>query len=93
MGKITSKYQVTIPRSIAEDLGLGPGDRIAWQRVGDTLSVERETDRSRVPLENRLRSFDEATARQRKRQKGTKRRSATDRGWKREDLYKRGRTR
>ncbi len=43
--------------------------------------------------EFRLRLFDEATARQRRRDAAGMRSRPKDRGWKREDLYRRGRPR
>lgn len=32
MSKITSKYQVTVPKKIAEAYGIRPGDEIEWGR-------------------------------------------------------------
>jgi len=47
-----------------------------------------------MDVETRLRLFDAATERQRLRQStGRKLRAAADRGWRREDLYERGRAR
>ena len=40
--------------------------------------------------ESRLRLFDQSTERQRKRSSARKTQRATDRGWNREDLYRRG---
>lgn len=49
--------------------------------------MKQETD-----IETRLRLFDEATARQREREALRPPQPARDRGWKREDLYRRGHT-
>ena len=39
--KITSKYQVTVPKEIRDKLGLEPGDRLAWEVVGDEVRVKQ----------------------------------------------------
>jgi AbrB family looped-hinge helix DNA binding protein len=95
MSKVTSKLQVTIPKVIAEQFGIKPGVELDWVPAGDAIRVvlaARESLASDVEL--RLKSFDEATARQQEREKaGSRRKRASDRGWKREDLYERGRPR
>lgn len=93
MGKVTSKLQVTVPKALAKRYGIRPGDEIEWQEAGDAIRVVAAArprgDNGRA---ERLRSFDQATLRQRRRQQGTRRRSTPKtRGWKREDLYERGR--
>lgn len=94
MAKVTSKYQVTVPRVIAEQYHIHPGDEIEWLAAGDAIrvippgKVERESDR-----DARLRLFDEATERHRRRPFVHGEQSASNRGWTREDLYKRGRSR
>ena len=95
MAKITSKLQVTIPKAVAEKLGIRPGDELDWQVAGDTMRVTPVTRaRSRLPVDMRLKLFDQATMRQRDRSsKVTKREMTAERGWKREDLYERGRAR
>lgn len=99
MSKVTSKRQVTIPKEIADQFGISPGDEIAWQPAGDVIRVVPPGDvREPLDREARLRLFDQATERQKERES---RRRATgppvpapsaDRGWKREDLYERDRT-
>jgi bifunctional DNA-binding transcriptional regulator/antitoxin component of YhaV-PrlF toxin-antitoxin module len=90
---VTSKFQVTVPRAIADEYGIKPGDEIDWVAAGDVIRVippERQTEESGT--EARLRLFDQAT----KRIKDRKRRGgapSSRRGWKREDLYTRGRAR
>jgi AbrB family looped-hinge helix DNA binding protein len=39
MAKVTSKYQVTVPKRIAEEYGIRPGDEIAWVPAGDAIRV------------------------------------------------------
>jgi hypothetical protein len=52
--------------------------------------VTRKLVKLSKALAVRLRLFDEATARQAKRQRGIRRQQAGDRGWTRADLYARG---
>ncbi len=39
MSKITSKLQVTIPKAIADQYGIKPGDEIEFQPAGDVIRV------------------------------------------------------
>ncbi len=39
MAKVTSKYQVTVPRKIAEQYNIRPGDDIDWVPAGDAIRV------------------------------------------------------
>ncbi len=95
MAKVTSKLQVTVPKAIADTYGIRPGDEITWQPAGAVIQIL--PPRKHAPtlsLEERLKLYDAATARQRNRQRRQPmRRRATDRGWRREDLYVRGRPR
>jgi len=94
MAKVTSKYQVTVPRSIAEKYDIHPGDEIDWVAAGEVIRVlppaQKALPRSR---EARLRLFDQATERHRRRTKARNPRRPHQRGWTREDLYLRGRSR
>jgi AbrB family looped-hinge helix DNA binding protein len=96
MAKVTSKLQVTVPKTIAEQYGIRPGDDIEWLPAGDAVRVCKTAPRSRSRATNeiarRLELFDLATLRQEARQAKPKRRppSLRDRGWRREDLYGRG---
>jgi AbrB family looped-hinge helix DNA binding protein len=97
VAKVTSKLQVTVPKVIADQYGIRPGDEIEWVAAGETIRVIPPGRRpAAADLEFRLRLFDEATARQRKRQAGggaSPSPARRGRGWKREDLYRRGRPR
>lgn len=97
MAKVTSKLQVTIPKRIAEQYGIKPGDEVEFVPAGDVIRVlpPRQRLRSRLSPEERLRLFDAATARQREREKHMKLpdTAPAERGWKREDLYTRGKPR
>ena len=93
---MTSKLQVTLPKALAQQYRIRPGDEILWVAAGDAIRVVPATapPRSDTP-EARLRLFDGATKRQRERDATTKTRSQEpkQRGWKREELYQRGRSR
>lgn len=92
MSRVTSKLQVTLPKAIAEQYGIRPGDEIEWVPAGDTIRVVPPGRQGpAVDLALRLKLFDAATERQRLRQAGRpKVRPPRDRGWRREDLYGRG---
>ena len=94
MAKVTSKYQVTVPRAIAERYSIRPGDHIHWAAAGDVIRVI-PAGKQMAPLdrESQLRWFDQATERHRRRTLGRKIKRPPDRGWRREDLYERGRSR
>lgn len=91
MARVTSKRQVTIPKAIADQYGIEPGDEIEFHPAGDAIRVQRPAARSTaLDRAQRLESFDRATERQELRQAGQKHRASPDRGWRREDLYERG---
>lgn len=95
MAKVTSKLQITVPKTLAAELGIRPGDDIEWAVSGNGLRVTPAAERpGALDPASRLRLFDEATERQRRRQHGVEPTSAQrDRGWSREELYDRGRPR
>lgn len=95
MAKVTSKFQVTVPRTIAAQYKIRPGDEIRWVAAGEVIRVippgKELTENDR---ESRLRLFDQATKRHPMRQSIRKAaKPAGERGWTREDLYSRGRSR
>jgi AbrB family looped-hinge helix DNA binding protein len=93
MSKVTSKLQVPLPKTIADRYGIQPGDEIEWSAAGDAIRIVpggRATPPP-DPLE-RLRHFDLATSRLRRRASKSPKAETKDRGWKREDLYERGRS-
>jgi AbrB family looped-hinge helix DNA binding protein len=94
MAKVTSKLQVTIPKALAEESGIRPGDDIEWSAAGDGLRITpAAAPAAAISVETRLELFDAATKRQSSRQRGRRAKSPASRGWKRSDLYDRGRTR
>ncbi len=89
MSKVTTKLQVTIPKRIATRYGIAPGMEIEWQPAGDAIRVapaDAHAPRD-LPVEERLRLYDVATERQRRRESGQPRQP---RDWTRADLYTRG---
>jgi AbrB family looped-hinge helix DNA binding protein len=93
MAKVTSKLQVTVPKTIADRFGIRPGDEIEWRAEGNAIRVlTGAREEESLDREARLRSFDDATARQKARGRSARQR-ATDRGWTRDDLYDRVRAR
>ena len=92
MSRVTSKLQVTIPKRVADEYGIRPGDDIDGVPAGETIRVvSRRASASAATVEDRLALFDAATERQRQRQ-GQRSAVGPDqgRGWTREDLYARG---
>jgi len=92
---VTSKLQVTLPKALAEQYRIKPGDEILWVSAGDAIRVVPAASKSHLePVERRLALFDAATARLRaRRARGRRAKKHADRGWRREDLYVRGRAR
>ncbi len=96
MAKVTSKLQVTVPKAIADQFGIRAGDEIEWIAAGEGIRVVpagKEGGQRTRGVEGRLELFDQATQRQRKRDRthlGRELKSSGDRGWTREDLYQRG---
>jgi bifunctional DNA-binding transcriptional regulator/antitoxin component of YhaV-PrlF toxin-antitoxin module len=97
VAKVTSKLQLTLPKSIADQYKIRPGDDLDWLPAGDAIRVvKRDAAETAEPatLEERLHLFDQATARQRARETGSRKRrpaaGSQNRGWTREELYRRG---
>lgn len=93
MAKVTSKLQVTIPKAIADRYRIRPGDEVEWLPAGEAIRVlpVRRPARS-LDVNARLKLFDAATERQRRRQEGRPVPAPkSGRGWTREELYERGR--
>jgi bifunctional DNA-binding transcriptional regulator/antitoxin component of YhaV-PrlF toxin-antitoxin module len=94
MARVTSKYQVTVPKKIAEAYHIRPGHDIDWVPAGDVIRVippgKQAGPQDRLA---QLRLFDQATERHRKRRRSPAAEEPRHRGWKREDLYRRGRSR
>ena len=93
MSKVTSKLQVTVPKAIAREYGIGPGDNIRFEPSGDVIRVVppgADVPVGTLETEKRLALFDAASARQRARKSLDSREHSATRGWTREELYRRG---
>ena len=89
MAKVTGKFQITLPKAAVTQSGIAVGDTLDIRVNGGVLLVTRRVDAGvGRGHHERLRHFDRATRRQRKR--GPVPQGAT-RGWTREELYARGR--
>jgi AbrB family looped-hinge helix DNA binding protein len=89
MARITSKYQLTLPKAVAEQVGLKPGDEVDCELSGDQIRI-RSTDRASAQprsIVEQLTYFDMATERQRHREHTRTGSSATNRDWTRDELY------
>lgn len=90
MSKVTSKYQVSIPKALAEKVGIEVGDVLEWEEAAGTLRARAATrPKAGFSVSERLRLFDSATARQEKRARARRLPRGNSRGWTREDLYRR----
>ena len=97
MAKVTSKLQLTVPKAIADQYGIRPGDELEWIPAGESIRVElvrrkAKAGRELTP-EERLALFDagmkrvdQLQAEELKKHRG-KRPTREERGWTREDLY------
>ena len=96
---MTSKLQLTVPKKIADQYGIRPGDELEWIPAGESIRVELVRRKAKagheLTTEERLALFDanmkwldELQAEQLKdaRAKGT-RITRENRGWTREELY------
>lgn len=99
MPKVTSKLQLTVPKKIADQYGIRPGDELEWIPAGESIRVELVRRRAkeghslshdeRVALfDANMKWIDELQADQLKeaRAKDTRLTRET-RGWTREELY------
>jgi bifunctional DNA-binding transcriptional regulator/antitoxin component of YhaV-PrlF toxin-antitoxin module len=91
MAKVTSKLQVTVPKALADQYGIAPGDDIQWEAAGAYIRVTPPASQAAPHPATRLRLFDQATARQKARDKTRAAARRGERGWTREELYQRGR--
>jgi len=99
MSKVTSKLQLTVPKVIADQYGIRPGDELQWIPAGEGIRIELgrvgSTAARELTAEEKLRLFDAGSERLNRIQKEALRHTrrgtlSKTRGWKREDLYDRG---
>jgi len=99
MPKVTSKLQLTVPKKIADQYGIRPGDELEWIPAGESIRVELVRRKAKagheLTTEERLALFDanmqridKLQAEQLKEARKNNTRSAREnRGWTREELY------
>jgi AbrB family looped-hinge helix DNA binding protein len=96
MTTVTGKYQITLPKRLVDAYGIKVGDEVELVAAGEGISiVPARAIKAVLTAEQRLRLFDQATQRQNTRQRQSKAAVAAPkgRGWTREELYTRGRSR
>ena len=96
MAKVTGKFQITLPKVLVDRCGIRVGDELELRPIGRSIQIDRRTTRDASQLHrDRLAHFDRATTRQRARKRKRVRQlvQTRSRGWTREELYARGRTR
>jgi AbrB family looped-hinge helix DNA binding protein len=96
MPTVTGKYQITLPKRLVDSYRIKVGDEVELVASGETITlVPPRALRTMLSPEERLRLFDEATERQKARDRDFKptRTPPQDRGWTRDELYTRGRPR
>jgi len=98
MPKVTSKLQLTVPKAIADQYGIRPGDELEWIPAGESIRVKlvskvksghKLTTKQRLDLfDANTKWLDELQAEELKEAtaKGT-RVTRENRGWTREELY------
>jgi bifunctional DNA-binding transcriptional regulator/antitoxin component of YhaV-PrlF toxin-antitoxin module len=97
MPKVTSKLQLTVPKVIADQYGIRPGDELKWIPAGESIRVElvgrKPKTAIELTVEEKLAVFDASTKRLDKlqaeelRKNKGKRVTRENRGWTREELY------
>ena len=103
MSKVTSKLQVTIPKTVAGKYGIRPGDEVRWEELPRGVVMVRVTaggaggvseGRARGLLtakdltpEERLAILEYGNRRIDELHKGRRWKKTKDRGWTREELY------
>jgi bifunctional DNA-binding transcriptional regulator/antitoxin component of YhaV-PrlF toxin-antitoxin module len=82
VAKVTSKLQVTLPKALATQYGIRPGDEILWVASGEAIRVipARKVSKN-DSIEERLKLFQESVKRRRRRYKRAPGPEPTDRGW------------
>lgn len=89
MSRVSSRFRVALPKSLARRCGVRPGDEIRWEAVGDVIRlVLRARKVHSRDIDKRISSFDQASKRQAERERNQQ----AVRGWSREDLYDRDST-
>jgi AbrB family looped-hinge helix DNA binding protein len=96
MAKVTSKLQLTVPKAIADQYGIKPGDELEWIPAGESIRIELVRRKANagheLTTEERLALFDAGMKRVDKlqaeelKQNQGKRVTRENRGWTREEI-------
>jgi bifunctional DNA-binding transcriptional regulator/antitoxin component of YhaV-PrlF toxin-antitoxin module len=91
MAKLTGKYQLTLPKAVAQRAGLKPGDDVDCESSDEMVRIKRKAKSTMRPYSktDRLVLFDLATERQAHRQRSSPGADEITRGWARDELYER----
>jgi AbrB family looped-hinge helix DNA binding protein len=91
MAKLTAKYQLTLPKAVAQRAGLKPGDDVDCEPANEMIRIRRKAESRMQPYSktDRLVLFDLATERQTDRQRSSPGGDEIPRGWTRDELYER----
>jgi AbrB family looped-hinge helix DNA binding protein len=90
VARITSKYQLTLPKAVAECAGLKPGDDIECEAIGDLVRVTlKRRFRAQGSVTDKLVLFDVASERIRHRYQADRSPAEEHRGWTRNELHER----
>ena len=100
MSKVTSKLQLTVPKAIADQYGIRPGDELEWTPAGQSIRIELGRGWSvRAPqlsADEKVELFDRGSKRLDNIQREQLKQAVhgkfggKGRGWTREELYDRG---
>ncbi|HWM70345.1 MAG TPA: AbrB/MazE/SpoVT family DNA-binding domain-containing protein [Steroidobacteraceae bacterium] len=94
MTRVTGKFQITLPKRLVDAFGICVGDEVELVAAGDAIRiVPASAIRSGLSTQEKLRLFDESTQRMKASALEKKLPVTTDRGWTRDELYGRGRSR
>lgn len=93
MAKVTSKLQLTLPRKLAEQYGIRPGDEVQFRSGGNIIHLipAGRVVHDELSPQERLRIFEDTNRRVKEAQKHLKLppQPPKNRGWTREELHDR----
>jgi AbrB family looped-hinge helix DNA binding protein len=94
MAKVTSNLQLTIPKAVADQYRIRPGDEVELVPSGGFIRMMPPSGLGEdLTVDERVRLFEQMMEHHRHRQRSqskaprAKAQAEADRGWKREDLY------
>lgn len=94
MSKVSSKYQITLPRKLARSHRIKPGDEVVFEDAGAAIYLRRgqlESASASAGVSEKLKRFDAAMERQAARNDAWPVADGPPpgRGWTRDELYQR----